>query len=393
MTNICEQYCLDLIRCVMQDTAVADMPAGVALGELYAFAKLHCVEALVFHGLEQVNADKDDPVWRDWQNRADMLLTQSIVQLSERDQLFATLPAAGIPLLPVKGCWLKEEYPDIDYRQMSDLDILIHPEHLQKAESLMTGLGYHKENEEHGADNHDGYMKPPYMGVELHHSLLPEDDARCSYYADVWKKAVPEEGIPGVFRLKKEDEYIFFLVHLYKHVYYAGTGIRPFLDCVVYRKIWPDMDKDYLQREYEKLGLTKFASEVEQLSDAWFDRGEEVPDHLKGVARSILSSSAYGRPEEEFQREMEKMYEKYRSPFVAHLVYWLYRLFAPLKEMEPQYPILGKYPWLLPVFWIVHLVQKVVREPKDLLQHFKKVSKAGKKYGEGKTEWNTDSNE
>ena len=391
MNKQCAMYCIDLIRAVMQEKVVPELPSDVILEELYSVAKLHAVEALVFHGLEQLNIDENNPVWQNWRNRADLLLTQSIVQLAERDRLFAALPAGGIPILPVKGCWLKEQYPDIDYRQMSDLDILIHPEDTENAKMILLQRGY---QEQHGAStHHDEYSKPPYMGVELHTSLLPVEDERYTYYQNVWSKAIPAEDIPGVYRLKPEDEYIFFLVHLYKHVYYAGTGIRPFLDCLVYRKLWPDMDQNYLQREYHALGLGSFAAQVEQLSDCWFETGDEIPYSLAKIAQSVMSSSVYGTANEEFQLNMEKMYEKYHSRFIAHLAYWLYRLFAPLEEMEPQYPILGTYPWLLPVYWVVHLVQKVTREPKELLQHFKKVNEAGEKYGEGKAGWNPDSNE
>lgn len=388
----CARYCIELIRSVMQGKPVDSMPETVSLAEMHEFARLHCVEAMVYHGLEQLEQNPEDSVWKHWSNRADMLMTQSIIQLAERDVLFAAMPAAGISILPVKGSWLKEQYPDIDYRQMSDLDILVHTQDVAKADALMRQMGYVRE-EESAQTNHNGYIKPPYMGVEIHWSLLPESDERYSYYEDVWKKAVASEEFSGVMRLKPEDEYIFYMTHLYKHVVYAGTGIRSFLDCVVYWKLWSHMDRAYLDAEFEKLGLKQFAQQVETLAFCWFDTGVPVPEELHAMEESVMGSAAYGTELQEFQLNMDRMYKKYKSRFVAHLVYWLYRLFAPLEEMEPQYPILGKYPWLLPVFWIVHLVQKVAREPKELLQHFKKVNKAGEKYGEGKSGWNSSSNE
>ncbi len=376
MNKQCAVFCIDLIRCLMQEKAISPVPESLSLEELYAFAKLHGVEAMVYHGLEQLSMEAANPVWQDWTNRADLLLTQSIVQLAERDQLFAALPVAGIPILPVKGCWLKEQYPDIDYRQMSDLDILIHPEDAPRAAALMKQLGYIPEDG--ASDHHDEYIKPPYMGVELHTALLPKDDERYDYYQGIWDKAIPSADYPEVYRLKPEDEYIFFLVHLYKHVYYAGTGIRPFLDCVVYRKLWPDMDRDYLHRELETLGLVDFARQVENLSDCWFTTGEPVPEALMEMEESVISSAAYGTEREELSRKVEKLARKYGNRHLAQLVYWLGQLFAPLEEMAPQYPVLNKYPWLLPIFWFVHLVQKVSREPKDLLQKLRTTSKAGK---------------
>ena len=374
---ICAGYCIDLIRAVIQETAVPEIPEGVTLEELYAFSKLHGVEAMVFHGLETLNVDDNDPVWQNWRNRADLLLTQSIVQLAERDTLFAALPAVGIPILPVKGCWLKEQYPDIDYRQMSDLDMLIRPEDREKAEIVMSRLGYTREAD--AAENHDAYIKPPYMGTELHHSLLPEEDPRRSYYDGVWERAVPEDAFSGVFRLKPEDEYIYYILHLFKHVLYAGTGIRSFLDSVVYRHVWPDMDRDYLLKEFEKLNLTEFVYCVETIADHWFDIGEAVPEELKAMAESILSAGTYGTEERRFRNEMKDVSGKFKNPLAVKIVYLLSCLFLPLKAMQELYPVLIKVPVLLPVYWIWRLISRLLFRPDALIKLARQTNEEGDK--------------
>jgi len=374
---VCARYCVDVIRSVMWESPVPPMPEGLSLAELYGFAKLHGVEAMVFHGLCQTDPDTRDPVWPEWENRCDMLMTQSVVQLAERDRLLSVLPAAGIRLLPVKGCWLKEQYPEIHFRQMSDLDMLIDPEDARKAEQIMLSLGYSKE--EDNGEYHDGYLKPPYMGVELHLSLLPEDTAHYHYYDDVWTRAVPEESFPGVFRLRPEDEYIYYLAHLHKHVLYAGTGIRSFLDSVVYRRLWPDMDRGYLDREFEKLGLLEFACHVEQLSTCWFETGEPLPEALEPMARSILRAGTYGTQEGEFQNELQKFRTKFRSPWMVKLAYLLSCLFLPLKAMRELYPVLEKLPVLLPVMWVWRLLSRCVSRPKALLALVKKTNTEGDK--------------
>ena len=377
MNKQCAMYCIDLIRCLMQETDIPEIPEGVTLEELYAYAKLHGVEAMVFHGLEQLNVDETDPVWQDWRNRADMILTQSIVQLAERDNLFAALPAAGISILPVKGCWLKEQYPDIDYRQMSDLDMLIRPEDRSKAETLMLQLGYQKEPGL--TEHHDGYYKPPYMGVELHYALLPEHDIRSDYYADVWQKVLPVDEIIGVFRFRPEDEYIYYILHMYKHVLYAGTGIRSFLDSWVYREIYPDMDKAYLNREFEKLGVAEFVESVQILADCWFGTGEPAPAALESMALSILSAAAYGTENQLIHNEMKPMMERFQNPLVAKAVYLLSCLFLPLKAMQILYPVLVKVPVLLPVFWIWRPISRLLFRPEALKKIVKQTNEEGDK--------------
>lgn len=375
----CAAYCITVIRHLLQEKPIPAMPEDVSLGELYGYSRLHGVEAMVFHGLEQLDIPGNDPVWQNWRNRADMLLTQSIVQLAERDALFAALPAAGIRILPVKGCWLKEQYPDIDYRQMSDLDILIRPEDRAKAETIMSQLGYDKKTEIESAENHDTYAKPPYMSVELHHSLLMEEDTWFAYYSDVWERAVPEAGFPGVFRLKPEDEYIFYFVHLVKHLLFAGTGIRSFLDGRVHRTVWKDMDRAYLEQEFETLGMTELVRCAETLTDCWFGSGAPVPGELEVMADSILSAGTYGTESGRFRNHMKKAGKKIRNPFLIKICFLLSCLFLPLRHMQLLYPVLKKVPYLLPVFWIWRPIHRLLFRPQAVSNLVKQTNEEGDK--------------
>ena len=258
MTQTAE-YIISLIRAVMQEQPAPLIPAGISVKELFDFARSHAVEALVFRGLAPMLSHCDDPVWRQWENRANQLLAQSIVQLQQRDELIHRLTTAGIPVLPVKGCWLKELYPDLGDRQMSDLDMLIPPEDAPSAEKILLSMGYQREEV---SFHHTAYRRPPYTAVELHTSLLPETDEHFSCYQNIWEKAVPVEGVPGLNRLKPEDEYLYYLVHLSKHLSEGGSGIRSILDNCIYTRCFPKLDSTYVASELKKLGLSELAQQV-----------------------------------------------------------------------------------------------------------------------------------
>jgi hypothetical protein len=306
-----------------------------------------------------------------------MLLTQSVVQLAERDTLLTTLPAAGIPVLPVKGCWLKEQYPDIDYRQMSDLDMLIREEDASKARTIMEQWGYSWE--EDLVENHDSFKKPPYMSVELHRSLLPETDSHFSYYVNIWEKAQPSRDFPGVFRLKAEDEYIYYMVHLYKHLLHAGTGIRSFLDCMIYRTIYPDMDRAYLNRELANLHLDSFSLCVEAITDCWFSSGAPLPEDMQEMAKSILSAGTYGTVSQQIHNEMQQVRGNFRNPLAVKTVYLFRILFLPLKGMQELYPVLKKLPILLPLFWVWRPISRLLFGRDRLKQFLRNTDKEGDK--------------
>ena len=359
------KYCLDVIRAVMQQREVPPLPEGLALESLYSFARLHNVEAMLYHGLCQLEMDESNPLWQNWENRAAMLLAQGVVQLSDRDMLFDTLTSAGIPLLPVKGCWLKELYPSMELRQMVDLDMLIPEEKAQEAKKIMLSLGYTTDAFD-DAVNHAGYLKPPYTEVELHTSLLQRDNG---YYDDIWSRANRVEGYPCLYRLTPEDEYIFYLRHLNRHFEDGGSGLRSILDSVVYRDAYPDMDRAYLERELRSLNLWEMTQQVESLADCWFKTGDEIPGELTALAEAVITAGSYGTIENVSRNRMEKLETKYKNPVIRGMVYWIDRICRPMDEMARSYPILKKIPVLLPVFWIVRAVMKFGKHPKAIWHH------------------------
>lgn len=376
--NECTDYCIASIRALLKGNPIPAMPESVSIDELFAFSKYHSMEAMVWHCLEQQNLNFSDPTVQKWENRAGMLLVQSMVQLQERESLFAALQSAGIPILPVKGCWLKEQYPQIDYRQMSDLDILIHPEDAEKAKAVMLAESYRVELFDDGG-NQDDYVKPPYMGVELHRSLLPEEDPSYSYYLDIWERAQLQPGQERLYRLTPEDEYIYYLLHLYKHLLQAGAGIRLVLDSMVYRRIHKDMDKVYLRREYNKLGITTFAEAIEELSDCWFDSGTPIPERLQAMAESLLTAGTYGTESQLLQNELEPLQKKAGSPLLLKILYLLRLVFLPLPRMAELYPVLKKAPVLLPLLWIWRIIARLLFKPKTVITFIKKTNEAGDK--------------
>ncbi len=43
----CAQYCIDLIRCLLQEKEIPQIPKDVALQELFEFSRHHNVEAML----------------------------------------------------------------------------------------------------------------------------------------------------------------------------------------------------------------------------------------------------------------------------------------------------------------------------------------------------------
>ena len=68
--------------------------------------------------------------------------------------------------LPLKGIILKDYYPSVGMRQMSDNDILFDADAWERVEKHMLSEGY--ETESVGKGNHDVYQKAPVYNFEMH---------------------------------------------------------------------------------------------------------------------------------------------------------------------------------------------------------------------------------
>lgn len=101
-------------------------------------------------------------------------LTRTLVLLD----LVKQVESAGMPTLVMKGPTIAlAAYGDVSFRTFSDVDLLLHPEHLVPARKLMLDLGYRADysldieagliRDQHALEFSDGRNK-----VELHSSLL-----------------------------------------------------------------------------------------------------------------------------------------------------------------------------------------------------------------------------
>ena len=186
---------------------------------------------------------------------------------------------------------------------------------------------------------------------------------------------------PGLYRLKQEDEYLFYMVHLSKHMSEGGSGLRSILDNRIYFRCFPDMDESYLEKELEGLGLLEFARQVQVLSRCWFETGLAIPEALEPLAQAICSVGTYGTLQMRTHNRMARLRQKHPNSVMRFFAYCLPRFFRPMSVMKRRYPVLEKAPILLPVFWVVRIASKMLHNEKAFWQHLRLVFQEGGRRG------------
>lgn len=351
-TNVNEVggYLIHLLKSVLNNQKAVEKPEGITFEELFAFARFHSTAAMACYGVERLDIKPEETLLREWKKYRDFNMVKSLQQISERDRILDSLIGKGIDVLPLKGSLLIEMYPQSDYREMADLDILIDASKAEASRKIMEELGYVTTHFNVG--NHDNYEKPPYMGVELHRFMIPERYETHDYYRDVWEKAVPDERRPGSYRFSWDDYYIFMLVHFAKHYFSSGSGIRTIMDIHVFlQKHGQNLHPEYLRQEFEKLNLWQFAEDAVELSDVWFGKGYEN-ERTAQMAQYIWTSGVYGTWTRRIENEIRELEKKGDFVVLSRLNYFAKRCFLNRKGMYSYYPILQKFPVLLPLCWI-----------------------------------------
>lgn len=351
------KYLTALLRAVLNQTKLPPLPASTSWESVFRLAKMHSVETMAFYGAEKMISEHGE-LFMQWKNKRDQNLVQSMIQLEEKSKLYETFSNAGIRFVPLKGCVLKDLYPQIDFRQMADLDILIEAEHAETVRLLMENAGY--ETRGFGEKHADEYFMYPYMNVEIHKQMLPDNVSIYRYYDDIWNRVTPDPAIPGAWRMTHEDFYIYQLAHFAKHFYEMGSGIRSVMDIYVYLNAFSDqIDFNYIEKELSALDLYQFGKQMKQLSLSWFspapkEKSFSPERSLKEIQKSIFLAGVYGSREFVKSRTMDSADVK--SGILNTAGYLWNRIFMSREEFGYAYPITRKYPALILIFWFYRII-------------------------------------
>lgn len=251
--------------------------------------------------------------------------------------------------LPMKGYFLKNDYPNPFERSISDYDILFDINDIDSIKNIFKQNGYKFLKND---DQQYHFVKAPFMYIEMHRSLLKKDNKNYSLLENQLEKAKVRDGYSYSKEMTLEDYYIYMLLHSAKHFSQGGIGIRMIADeYVFYKKYSDQLNQKYLSEQFEKLGITLFEKKLRDISLKWFSKGSEVKD-FDDVEEYILLSMTLGRVDVAVMSEMERRRvntETGRKK--SRFVNFISSLLPNKTYMENKYSFVEKMPILLPYSW------------------------------------------
>ena len=306
--------------------------------------------------------------------------TAEFLELNEK------LRTVGATPMVVKGIICRELYPQPDYRQSSDEDVLIPAEQFEICHKVMLELGMQTTEQNPAAAFEVPYRKevsPLY--IELHKQLFsPDSDAYGDlnrFFDGVFERKATET-IHGaaVDTLDYTDHLFYLICHAFKHFLHSGFGIRQVCDIILFANSYGNrVDWMQILENCRQIRADKFAAAMFQIGSKYlvFDpeqaaypaawqaiQVDEMP-----MLEDLLSGGLYGDA---------NMSRKHSSNITLDAVAaqkqgrktkgaLLTSVFPSVDKLSGRYPYLKKHPYLVPVAWADRLFHyaRETKETKD----------------------------
>lgn len=309
------------------------------LPQLAQLAKKHDVLHLVAHSLKKNGISCGEEPDRKLERSILTAVYRRETQEYERERICATLEAAHIPFIPLKGAVVRRYYPEPWMRTSCDIDILVPAEQVETAaERICAELEYDRQDVK---NYHDiSLMSPGGVHLELHFSICENEPSLDRVLSRCWDYAVADGGYRH--RFTPEFFMLHHMAHLSYHFLYGGCGLRPVMDLWLLRRKL-SFDETKYRQLLDECGIGRFADCLGQLSEVWFD-GAEHTELTRQMEAYILHGGVYGTQQNRVAVQQVKEGGRLR--------YALARIFLPYESLRTLYPVLDEHRWLMPLMQV-----------------------------------------
>lgn len=363
---------IDILSNCINNNSVLDVKSDDIEG-LMNEAEAHQLNCVVYDYLINSKEVSDDVLSKLYYYKLNvyqkMLTCKS--RLSYSNKIFEVLNQEKIKYVLLKGLMFKVLYPNPDLRLMSDLDILVQPDELDKTVKLLVELGYKiNEVKEHECNLYLSH--PNAIAIELHHKLFSESVFGGNKYLENIifndRKSIVYENVK-IFVPSCEAALCYAVLHMAKHFAVTGFGYRQLIDITLFMESKTNLiNYEIVEQIFNQYDMLIFSGHIFELCNQFFKRNYflfdcEIDDSkLEYMKVYISKSGVFGHRhlqndvESEYLTRMQSRSGKLKNPIFAKLSL----LFPKSKNMGDRYTYSRKYKFLLPIAWIHRITYNLI---------------------------------
>ena len=286
--------------------------------------------------------------------------------------LLKKLSDAGVAPMVVKGIVCRSLYPNPDFRMSSDEDVLIPPEKMDLCHQILTEYGMLTSDDL--ADFEVSYTKPGTpLYLEMHKSLFSPDSEAYGdlnrFFLDCRSRSVTirAEGF-DVPTMCPTDHLFYLICHAFKHFLHSGFGIRQVCDIVLFANThgsqiqWETVLENCRSIRADKFAAAMFRMGHEHLTfdpekACWPECWREISVDYSAMLEELLQAGVFGNSDMNRKRSSNITLGAVTAQKQGRKKSGLLRsLFPPVSTLQGRYPWLKKFPFLLPIAWLLRIL-------------------------------------
>lgn len=375
--NSIQKLILAILKAFLNNQQNMAIPENVDWKEFNHLVEINSISGIVGYVFRQADV-KDVPTEIIEKYKSEFLSTITITTVRDEDMksLIELLQKNGIDHLLIKGYVVKDLYTVPELRTFGDIDFAIKHEDRMRCDKLMRQNSFKSLDDWEPVYTYESKIEHYEVHTELLDSNLNEKVDYRQYFKCFWEHALKKD--EQTYILEPEYHLIFLLMHIAKHLYGSGAGIRMYLDIAFYLREYRDaIDWNHFQNEIATLKLSKFVNTVFTAVQKWFDIESPIPlektdtDFLERYLTFTLNGGVFGFVDK--SSALTQLRKNTSEGSFSRTKSLLNRAFPPVNNLEARYTYLQTKRWMLPVAWVHRFFKKkntageYIRESKGLL--------------------------
>ncbi len=281
------------------------------------------------------------------------------------NEIHRILSDNNIPYVILKGVASASYYKEPMLRMMGDVDVLVRPDDIAKADKLLKSIGFVTSDDIDGDDMHIGYKRKDGISCELHRRIngVPNNDIGNiinEYIADIFEKSQKLKTSNGSCLIPSNFHHgIILLLHTASHLTSEGVGLRHLCDWAVFVNSFSNDEFVILfEKPLKEMGLWRFAQLltlccVKHLGcDPKEWAGQYDNKLIDSIFFDILNSGNFGLKDENRYNQIK--YISNRQVGTVDKKNSILQLFYSINaKTKKELDFVNKSKFLLPIGWIV----------------------------------------
>ena len=280
------------------------------------------------------------------------------------NEVHRILSENDIPYVILKGVASASYYKEPMLRMMGDVDVLVRPDDIAKADKLLKSIGFVTSDDIDGDDMHIGYKRKDGISCELHRRIngVPNSDIGNiinEYIADIFEKSQKLKTSNGSCLIPSNFHHgIILLLHTASHLTSEGVGLRHLCDWSVFVSGFSNEEFVLLfEKPLKEMGLWRFAQLLTLCcikyldcdTKAWADEADDAL--LDGIVTDILNGGNFGVKDTNRYSQIKYISDRQEGSVGKKNI--ILQLFSSINaKTKKDYVFVNKSKLLLPFGWL-----------------------------------------